>query len=274
VVAIGAMAAKWLQVPHVWHLREMADLHYGLYPDFGNLVFRRMISSADAVIAVSHTVSTHLFPYDEQRKVKVIYNGVAWKKDFIAYQQRSSTRVKNSDLYTFAIVGNINRNKGHELAVKAMSLIVTKKPSTRLLIVGDGEDTERIKSLVNTLGISNQVEFWGYLEEPYEAYFASDAILVCSRYEAMGRSTVEGMSACRPVIGLNHSGTAELVTHEVNGLLFNGKVEELAGCMLRFIDNPNWARHLGMNAWRFSRDNFSIEVYTERVFSIIRAFAE
>jgi len=40
---------------------------------------------------------------------------------------------------------------------------------------------------------------------------------MCSRHEAMGRVTVEAMSACLPVIGFDNGGTAELIEHERSG---------------------------------------------------------
>jgi len=269
VIIIGAMAAKKLKLPHIWHLREMVDLHYDLYPDFGKHVFRKTISSSDAIIAVSKAVQSHIFQGSTKKKINIIYNGVASKDDFDSYYNQSENKLKRNSSYTFAIVGNIHKSKGQELSIKALSIVIETYPDTRLLIVGDGEDMGRIKTLVKSLGVEANVDFRGYIKNPYDAYFSSDAILVCSKYEAMGRTTVEGMSACRPVIGLDNSGTTELIEHEKTGLLFEGGAQNLAKCMMQFIAKPDWASKLGYNAWHFARNNFSIEEYSESVYKVI-----
>lgn len=119
------------------------------------------------------------------------------------------------------------------------------------------------------MGILNQIEFWGHIDDPYKAYLASDAVLMCSKNEGMGRVTVEAMSACRPVIGYDNAGTSEIIKHEYTGLLYKGEHEALATCMRRFIDNPDWARKLGDNAWHIARNDYSIETYSKKIYEIM-----
>ena len=79
------------------------------------------------------------------------------------------------------------------------------------------------------------------------------------------------MSACRPVIGLNSDGTAELVEHEYTGLLYDGGFEALAACMRRFIENPSWARELGENGWHVARTKYTREFYTQQVYEVLKS---
>ena len=268
VTPIGALAAKYLRLPHIWHLRELGDLDYGLRPDWGTSAFKYLISSADAIITNSKAVRSHLLNGVANKHVHVIYNGVAWESDFDRLRRLAQKERKYQRPYTFALVGVIHPNKGQETAIRALAIAIKRFPDIRLLIVGGG-DTTRLKRIATELGVIDNVEFWGYIQDPYKAYMTADAVLMCSKYEAMGRVTAEAMSACRPVIGYESGGTAEIIEHERTGLLYHGGPESLATCMMRFIENPGWARQLGENGWHVAREKYSIEIYSESVYQVL-----
>ncbi len=270
VIPIGILGAKWLRIPHVWHIREFGDLDYNLYPDWGSGIYKGLMALSDGLIAVSQELSNHLFSGREKEKVHVIYNGVASESEFdrlYTLNQQNSSR-KNS--YTFALVGLIFPSKGQEVAIKALARVVEKFPTTRLLIVGTGQkkNINHLKELAKSLSLEQNVEFWGHIKNPYIAYQQADAILMCSKNEAMGRVTVEAMSACRPVIGYDNAGTSELIDHEHTGLLYTGDHEQLAKCMLQLVKNPEEGKQMGINAWHFARERFTIEAYAQAVYQV------
>jgi len=253
-------------------MREFGDLDYDIYPDWGTSIFMRIINSADALIAISESVASHLLNSIANGRVHIIYNGVASEADFDRLYKLAQTKSSRKEQYTFALVGLIHPNKGQKIAIRALAIVAKQYPDTRLLIVGGG-DASRLKRLVSELGVQNNIEFWGYVKDPYTAYLAADATLVCSKYEAMGRVTAEAMSACRPVIGFDHAGTSEIIEHEFTGLFYHGGPEELATCMIRFIKNPGWARKLGDNGWHIARKKYSTEVYAENVYKVLCSIA-
>src|SRR5262249_4826933 len=161
--------------------------------------------------------------------------------------------------FTFALVGLIHPCKGHAVAIRALGRV----DSARLLIVGTngypGYEAQ-CRELTHRLGLADRVEFWGYLADPYKAYLDPDAAWMCCQFEGMGRCTAEAMAACRPVIGYNNFGTAELIQHERTGLLYRGGEAELAACMRRLIENPGWARQLGENGWQSAHAKHTIEI--------------
>lgn len=270
---VGAMLAGWVRLPHVWHLREFCDLDYGFQHDWGARVFRQVVEQADAKIAISKAVRSHLLHSMGSESVHVIYNGVASKAEFDNLYERANSEGSDKEEYTFAVVGLINPNKGQEVAIRALATIAGRVPTARLLIVGSGGKAyvDRCRELSGELGIADRVEFWGYVEDPYKAYMASDAILMCSRYEALGRTTLEAMACCRPVIGYDEAGTAEVIEHEHTGLLYRDGPESLARCMARFVDNPGWARQLGERGWHVARRKYTIEVCAEQVYRVLQS---
>lgn len=271
VIPSGAFAAKLLKRPHIWHLREFVGLDYGFHYDWGERPFRAVLQWAEAIIAVSEPVRAHLVGERGREKTHVIHNGVAWEAEFDRFYQQASRKHADGSRYTFALVGVIHPAKGQKDALAAMARLKHRFPGARLLIVGSGRkrDTDECRRLAHELGLDERVEFPGYIDNPYSAYFAADAVLMCSKHEALGRATIEAMASCRPVIGYDSAGTSELIEHEATGLLYRGGPEELAECMERFIERPNWARQLGQNGWRVARAKFTIERYAGQVYGVL-----
>lgn len=113
------------------------------------------------------------------------------------------------------------------------------------------------------------VEFPGFVSDPFEVYRAADAVLVCSRSEAMGRVTVEAMFAGRPVLGYRGGATPELIVDGETGFLYDGGAEELAERMDRLVRRPGLARRLGRRGWERAYPEFTVEAYADRIHRVL-----
>lgn len=269
VILLGALLARWMRKPHVWHLREFGDLDYNLNLDWGKSLSDFVMRRANAQICVSEAVRSHYASGLIKGKSHVIYNGVATEVEMERLHRTASTRSETGSKFVFALVGLIHPSKGQETAIRALGLLKDSFPGVRLIIAGEGCDTKPLEELAANCGVSEQVTFIGYTKNPFEVYLQSDAVLMCSKNEAMGRVTVEAMAAARPVLGYNGGGTAELIVSEFNGLLYKGDEKELASCMRRIVANPALGRGMGEQGWRTAREKYSIETYAESVYEVL-----
>ncbi|MFB6280314.1 MAG: glycosyltransferase family 4 protein [Salinibacter sp.] len=273
VTPVGALVAELLSLPHTWHIREFGDLDYGLRRDLGDAVFRWGLERSRALVAVSEAVRRRVLE-DLEPPTPVVYNGVI--SEDRARQIGRSVRLTRgetgkSSCFTFAILGRIQPSKGQEQAVRAVSRLRKTGMNVHLLIAGDGrkEHESSLKTLVRRLGVADTVSFLGFVDEPFSVYRKTDAVLMCSENEAMGRVTAEGMAAARPIVGRNSGGTSELVNHGVNGLLYDEGVGALADCMQRLADDPEWARELGLNGWEKAVEKFTLESYAQKMYNVL-----
>jgi glycosyltransferase involved in cell wall biosynthesis len=273
---IGIFLSIILKKKHIWHIREYIKPDLGLCLDFGTKIFRYFLNKSDAIIYVSNALNK-FHSKNIITKEFVIYNGIAFKNKMLKkykekYYQENNLYITRD--YIFAIIGRLNYSKGQEDAIKALSHLNKKGyKKVRLLIVGEEEKMGYFKFLQNLsveLGVSNQVDFVGYVLDPTEYYCKSDAILVCSKWEAMGRVTAEAMAAARPIIGYSNGGTKELIDNYVNGLLYNGGYILLANEMEKFLKNPVWARAMGLNGFKKALKIFTIEKYAKSVFKVLK----
>ena len=141
---------------------------------------------------------------------------------------------------------------------KKMDIVVrafSGMPENKLLVVGDGPDIKRIKSLA-----SPNIELLGYLRtEELKTYLEKAKALVFPAEEDFGITVVEALACGTPVIALNRGGTAETITSEVNGLHFSSQTPEgIIDAVSRFekIRNKFNPEEIRNSSLRFSRANF------------------
>jgi glycosyltransferase involved in cell wall biosynthesis len=275
VFNIGAMAARALGLPHVWHLREYGDRDYDLHPDFGHLIHRREFESANAINFVSNALRRYFLGDSPPTHSEVIYNGVARAAKFDELRKASATLTNRTQPFTFVLVGRFRESKGQAIAIRAFAKVAERVPNVRLLLVGGAGGTgdqayfDGCRTLTDELKVVDRVEFWGYIRDPERAFLAADVALMCSRNEAMGRVTAEAMAACRPVIGYDSGGTSELIDHGRTGLLYRGEADALAGCMIRYAAAPEEAKQNGDAAWQTARERHTTEAYAERIHAVL-----
>ena len=87
-----------------------------------------------------------------------------------------------------------------------------------------------------------------------------DIIVIPSFWEGLPNILLESMVLGRPVIASRIDGITEVVTNNINALLFNpGDEDELSEAIQRLICDRNFADKLGTNARKHVVNNFPIE---------------
>lgn len=268
---VGAWLAHILGKPHVWHLREFGWEDYRLRCDLGQTAFCGLLRSSTAVVAVSEALKRSVVGR-ANIPVRVVYNGVVSRHRFdrLASVPAESAR---RDGYTFALLGLLIENKGQEQAIQALAQIREKAGHARLVLAGREAQpgyARHLEHRVSALNLEDRVEFLGHVADPFRVILSADAVLMCSPCEAFGRVTAEAMACGRPVIAYRGGATPEIVDAEVNGLLYDGRDEDLAACMERFMERPEWAVGLGKAGREKAGREYTVESCARRVFEIYR----
>jgi len=270
VIHVGRVAAWLEQLPHIWHIRELAQRHFGWQFLLPKWISLPILSSSQALICVCQAAKEEYFKPDNP-KARVIFNGIGFSHELDGFIE-SRNEASRGEVFTFGMVGSITPEKGQVQAILALAELRKLGVSGKLIIAGHGsaDYEETLMKLVSDLGLGPLVEFTGYVEDAYSVYDQCDAFLMCSDYEGLSRVAIEAMSAALPVIGKKSGGTPEIIVHEETGLLYETDEELLAG-MRRMVENPEWARQMGLAGWARAKEKFNIETYAENVYRVIQS---
>ncbi len=261
-VDFGALLSELCNIPHVWHFREILDKHYALKYDFP-IMERILISRAECVISISKYVS-------QQRKVGknnvVIYNGLDLKKYSIDKEQLFNNRTVHI-LYC----GQITKEKGVMDAVKAMRLLVAwGYENFRLDIVGSENDyCNMIYGYIKKHRLEKYIVFYGYQKDVRSFRKKANIELMCSRSDALGRVTIEGMLGECFMIGANKGGTLELIEDGKTGFLYEaGNSRALAEKIMMVYQDKKNSIKIVKQAKVFAKNQFDNKNYARKIYSI------
>lgn len=268
VTPTGRLLAIQENLPHIWHIREFGDIDFSLFHIFPKYLSKMFLKSSDAIICNSNAVKDHYFKH-KTKKIRVIYNGSATVEQF---DERYKKRVSENlyDDFTFAMVSLVSPKKGQEQAIKAIAALKERGVYARLVLAGHGkkEYLAYCNDLVQALGITDRVEFTGFLEDPFSIYYSTNCILVCSAHEALSRVALEAMSVGVPVIGKNSGGMPEIIIDNKTGILYD-TFDQLVDAMRRVVEDRTFVEKLGKQGWQAAKEKFNIENYSNNVFSVI-----
>jgi glycosyltransferase involved in cell wall biosynthesis len=134
-----------------------------------------------------------------------------------------------------------------------VAIAVARKLGRKLEIIGTGPRMKAMRRLGGP-----DVKFCGWLgrDELRDAYRRAGALLV-PNVEDFGMVSVEALACGTPVVGLEHSGTSDIVRAGIEGELAEDEsVEALADATARVLDRDWDSGQLQQRADLFSRERF------------------
>lgn len=122
------------------------------------------------------------------------------------------------DAFLLLSVGELNKNKNHQLAIRALAEL--HAPTIHYAIAGTGDQKEQLLKLAESLGVSEQVHLLGYRTDVEQIYKAADAFCLPSYREGLSVSLMEAMGSGLPVVCSRIRGNVDLIC-ENGGVLFD-----------------------------------------------------
>ncbi len=213
----GSIAARLAGVPVVWHVRDRIAPDY--LPTAAHRVVRLMTRRLTAAViansqATMRTLNARARP---TTFYSVIPEALAAPLPAAAARKLGEPRP-----LTVGMIGRFAPCKGHELFLRAFAQAFPAGDE-RCVLVGAalfGEDgyQQRLHELADELGLGARVEFrpdvWPELRRMDMLVHASLSP------EPFSQVIIEGMAAGMPVIAAAAGGPAEIITHDVNGVLY------------------------------------------------------
>lgn len=176
-------------------------------------------------------------------KLRLVLNGVDLSALNFNFRERGL-----KDPIEFLFAGRLCKPKGVIELVHAFARAKFDVPA-KLRIVGDGPDRTELEALCKSLGISDNVQFFGAVPSITPYLETSNALILPSHSEGIPRVVMEAFAAGVPVIGTAIPGIQLLVNDEDTGFLVPVRSPELlARAMEKMAVRPELARKMAINA--------------------------
>ena len=142
--------------------------------------------------------------------------------------------------------------KGHEFLINSFSRISKKYPNWSIDIYGQSQPPQlelKLKKLVCSLKLENQIHFCGITKTPYKTYLKYDFCVFPSYFEGFPNGLSEALSVGLPAIGLKcASGVNELIIDNVNGFLTDESYDDFAKKIEKLILDRKLRQEFSKNA--------------------------
>ena len=249
---LGALAFRSGQFRLAWHVHDFVSNRTVM-----KVLLRFYGTVPKAIVAISDAVAADLRLLGKLGQIRTIWNSV----DLSRF---AAAALPEGDTIRIGLVATFARWKGHEVFLRALALL-PKELQWRAYVVG-GEVYSRaasqytaaeLQSLSAELGLTEQVEFTGFLADPAGLIESLDIVVHASTEpEPFGLVIAEGMAAARAVVTSSES----LITDDVDGLTHrSGDVTGLACALERLIRNPELRLRLGKAARATAEARFQPE---------------
>lgn len=210
----------------------------------GRAVERGLFDLTDNHVAVSLKTKRDLHSAGLRKDVHVVPNGI----DFLRIQ-----KIKKAELESDVIfVGRLIKEKNVPLLLKAVRLIKEEIPDVAAVIIGDGPERKSLEKLSKSLGVSDNVEFLGFLESHDEVIAhmkSSKVFLFPSLREGFGIVVLEANASGLPVVTVDYEMNAskDLIINGKNGFVSKLNEKDFAEKILTALENRRKIKSTAVN---------------------------
>jgi len=165
-------------------------------------------------------------------------------------------------------VGRLSWEKGPERLIRAFGAIPNRE-GWQLHMAGSGPLLNKMKQLVANLNISNEVVFYGKVQDVDQLFARAGIYILPSLREGFPNSFCEAMAAGLPCICFDKIPFEEIFTNGLDGIAIrDGDLDALTANIIRLIKDKQLREQLGTNA-REIRVRLNLESIGNQVINFI-----
>ncbi|MDI6602614.1 MAG: glycosyltransferase family 4 protein [Patescibacteria group bacterium] len=237
-------------------------------PKIYKILNRYALKKADLLVCDGENTRKAMIEFGANpQKIKIIRYGVDTEK---FKPEKPNQELKNkfftSDDKIIISVKPLRKECDVESLIRAIPSVLKEVPEAKFLIVGDGEEKEKLISLSKSLGISSAIKFVGWvLSEDLPKYFNIAKIFVCTSLVETGlaSSTAEAMACGVPIVVSDSGDNKIFIKDGENGFIFPPRGSEiLAEKLIVLLKSESlWQKfYLAHRKWIEENNNYQKEM--------------
>lgn len=229
--AIDGIIARFAGVKRVLYHSHNASFKKGIGKKIGRFLFK---ISGYYFLGCSEDAGEYLFGQEivESDKFSVAKNAIDTVRFKFNPEKRKSIRNEFSipnETFLLGFVGRLSSEKNVDFIIKVFSELLTQKPKSQLMLVGDGDEKLALENLAKQLGINDKVIFAGVRQDIDYIMSGLDVLLLPSDFEALGIVLIEGQTSGLHCFASTNVSSEAKITEQMHYLNFNTSewVEEI-----------------------------------------------
>ena len=270
---LGRMAARFVGAPVIlhhqagWTVNEFSSWRSRiLYTPLEYLV--TLASSKSICVSYAVEKQAHQFHIAPSSKLVVICNGIEPQPYIAATQSNDAREALRRELgfpddhLLIGNTGRLSQQKDNGPLIQAMASLKSLIPDVpyTLLLAGDGPDQQKLEELVHSLDLGEQVRLLGFRSDIPKFLAGIDIFVSPSLWEGLSISLLEAMAAAKPIVTTSILPNAELIEHQVTGLLVPARApDQIAQAIARFVNEPELAKSCATAARQRVLDHYLID---------------
>jgi len=171
--------------------------------------------------------------------------------------------------YDVAFLGRLVEEKNPTRLIHIANLITKKKKNFKMVIIGDGPYRTEMESLVKEYGIGNNIEFKGFLTNPFKILAESKVLLMTSIMEGTPMCCLESQALGLPIVSTKTDGLVELIENGTNGFLYD-EDEEACEIIVNILKDEKFLSELIQNSKNISKLHNDESNYKSKLFKIYK----
>ena len=211
---------------------------YRLREKLSPYAVRSFLRFADGIVAASSGIANDLARTGKiaRERITVIHNPVLTPEFYSKLAEPvSDFYLRYPNRPVIISVGRLVASKDFPTLIRAFAE-VKKEVSSRLLILGEGEQRPALERLIAELRLVDDVLLAGYTPNPYAHMARAKLFVLSSAYEAFGNVLIESLAAGTPVVATDCPGPREILQDGRFGdLVTVGETEALAKAMVKVL---------------------------------------
>lgn len=155
-----------------------------------------------------------------------IYKNKIINKSIVLYNTINSKEIlekANSDpnTYSYDIIylGRLTYQKNPQRLLKIIKKITEVNSKIRVVLIGTGEYENEVKELIRKYNLENNIDFLGFVANPYKILLSSKVMLMTSRAEGTPMCALEGITCGIPIVSTKVDGLKKIIKDNLTGYL-------------------------------------------------------
>ncbi|MDD2366333.1 MAG: glycosyltransferase [Desulfuromonadaceae bacterium] len=253
----------YFPIPVIYILHTIPERCFKILPKAYLSIGSRL---GNCVVAVSHAAaeSVSAFMGIPPSRVEVVYNSCS----VVAYRNEVATPI-------ILTVGHLVSHKNPELWFEVACRVISERPNTIFIWLGDGELLEAVRKKVKVAFLEKNILLLAYQPNPSKWYAQAQIYFQPSLRESHGIAVLEAMAFGLPCVVTNIGGLPESVVDGETGYVCSPiDPAGLVYKILKLLDDKELSERMGLNGKYRCANSFSETVQEQKIIALYKRLSK